>query len=159
MLYHFIDAPDPIRTGDLRLRRMVHRAGWCTSNRRQSRRWASPPRSNRNMLICFNLDLYRPNNLVQRFFNSIKQYRRATVRHDKLTSNYLAFDRLASIRLRLRVSAVAPPGIEPTRASFSVGDASRTNGGSWQAMKMQPAWAWRTRHRSCGSSAQFPRSE
>jgi hypothetical protein len=46
--------------------------------------------------------LYRARNLVERFFNKIKQCRRVATRYDKLAANYLAFIQLASIRLWLR---------------------------------------------------------
>jgi transposase len=46
---------------------------------------------------------YRARNLVERFFNKIKQCRRIATRYDKLAANYLAFIQLASIRLWLRV--------------------------------------------------------
>jgi transposase len=65
--------------------------------------WANiPPRSNRRELICFSPYLYRARNLVERFFNKIKQCRRVATRYDKLAANYLAFIQLASIRLWLR---------------------------------------------------------
>jgi transposase len=47
--------------------------------------------------------LYRDRNLVERFFNKIKQCRRVATRYDKLAANYLAFVKLACIRLWLRV--------------------------------------------------------
>ena len=47
-------------------------------------------------------------NLVERFFNKIKQCRRVATRYDKLAANYLAFIQLASIRLRLRVNESTP---------------------------------------------------
>src|SRR5271156_4121974 len=56
------------------------------------------PRSNRNDPICFIRYLYRARNLVERFFNKIKQCRRVATRYDKLAANYLAFIQLASIR-------------------------------------------------------------
>jgi transposase len=40
--------------------------------------------------------------LVERFFNKIKQCRRIATRYDKLAANYLAFIKLASIRLWIR---------------------------------------------------------
>ena len=46
--------------------------------------------------------LYRSQNLVEQFFNRIKQCRRTATRYYKLTTNYLAFVKLASIRLWLR---------------------------------------------------------
>jgi transposase len=51
---------------------------------------------------------YRARNLVERFFNQIKQRRRIATRYDKLAANYLAFIQLASIRLWLRVNESAP---------------------------------------------------
>jgi transposase len=44
----------------------------------------------------------RARNLVERFFSKIKQCRRIATRYDKLAANYLAFIKLASIRLWLR---------------------------------------------------------
>jgi transposase len=53
--------------------------------------------------ICFSPYLYRDRNLVERFFNKIKQCRRVATRYDKLAANYLAFVKIACIRLWLRV--------------------------------------------------------
>ncbi len=70
--------------------------------------WANiPPKSNRNKPICFSPYLYRARNLVERFFNRIKQCRRVATRYDKLAANYLAFVQLASIRLWLRANESA----------------------------------------------------
>jgi transposase len=67
--------------------------------------WANiPPRCNRNEPICLSPHLYRARNLVERFFNKIKQCRRIATPYDKLAANYLAFVQLASIRLWLRVN-------------------------------------------------------
>ena len=52
--------------------------------------------------ICFSPYLYRARNLVERFFNKIKQCRRIATRYEKL-ANYLAFIKLASIQLWLRI--------------------------------------------------------
>jgi transposase len=46
--------------------------------------------------------------LVERFFNKIKQCWRVATRYDKLAANYLAFIQLASIRLWLRVNESTP---------------------------------------------------
>jgi transposase len=71
--------------------------------------WASIPlRRNRTGPICFSRHLYRTRNLVERFFNRIKQCRRVATRYDKLTANYLAFIQLASIKLCLRVNESTP---------------------------------------------------
>jgi len=46
---------------------------------------------------------YRERNRVERFFNRIKHCRRVATRYDKLAANYLAFIKLACIRLWLRL--------------------------------------------------------
>ncbi|WP_352643971.1 transposase [Mesorhizobium sp. M0220] len=46
--------------------------------------------------------LYRARNLVERFFNKAKQFRRITTRYDKLAENYLAALKLVSTRIWLR---------------------------------------------------------
>jgi transposase len=42
------------------------------------------------------------------FFNKIKQCRRVATRYDKLAANYLAFVKLASIRIWLRANESSP---------------------------------------------------
>jgi transposase len=44
----------------------------------------------------------------RRFFNRIKQCQRVATRYDKLAANYLAFVKLASIRIRLRAHESTP---------------------------------------------------
>ena len=79
-------------------------ADWIRAFTTERGAWANvPPRSNRREPICFSPYLYRARNLVERFFNKIKQCRRVATRYDKLAANYLAFVQLASIRLWLRV--------------------------------------------------------
>lgn len=73
------------------------------------RAWANiPPKRNRKEAICFSPYLYRARNLVERFFNKIKQCRRIATRYDKLAANYLAFIKLASIRIWLRAYESTP---------------------------------------------------
>src|SRR3954464_14774854 len=76
-----------------------------------------PPRCNRNDPVCFSPHLYRARNLVERFFNKIKQCRRGATRYDQLAANYLAFIQLASIRLWLRI--MSPHPSRRAIASFS----------------------------------------
>ena len=45
-----------------------------------------PPRRNRSEPVCFIPYLYRSRNLVERFFNKIKQCRRIATRYDKLAA-------------------------------------------------------------------------
>ncbi|ESY97721.1 transposase IS298 [Mesorhizobium sp. LNHC209A00] len=65
--------------------------------------WANiPPKANRKDPICFSPFLYKARNLVERFFNKAKQFRRIATRYDKLAENYLAALKLVSIRIWLR---------------------------------------------------------
>ena len=45
---------------------------------------------------------------MERFFNRIKQCRRVAIRYDKLAANYLAFIKLAAIRIWLRAYGSTP---------------------------------------------------
>lgn len=65
--------------------------------------WANiPPKTNRKDPICFSPFLYKARNLVERFFNKAKQFRRIATRYDKLAENYLAALKLVAIRIWLR---------------------------------------------------------
>jgi transposase len=84
-------------------------ADWIRALVREQGAWANiPPKRNRKESICFSPHLYRARNLVERFFNQIKQCRRVATRYDKLAANYLAFIKLASIRVRLRIYESTP---------------------------------------------------
>jgi transposase len=93
-----------LRLGSMLLADRGYDADWIRAFATQRGAWANvPPRSNRR-----EPHLYRARNLVERFFNKIKQSRRIATRYDKLAANYLAFIQLASIRLWLRVNESTP---------------------------------------------------
>lgn len=46
--------------------------------------------------------LYKQSNLIERFFNKIKHFRRIATRYEKRASNDLAMIKLAAIRIWLR---------------------------------------------------------
>src|SRR5438874_6934081 len=84
-------------------------ADWIRELARQQGAWANiPPKRNRKDPICFSPYLCRARNLVERFFNRIKQCRRVATRYDKLAANYLACIKLASIRIWLRANESTP---------------------------------------------------
>jgi transposase len=65
--------------------------------------WANiPPKRNRVNPIVFSPHLYRQRNLIERFFNKIKHYRRIATRYDKLGDTFLAALKLVAIRVWLR---------------------------------------------------------
>lgn len=61
-----------------------------------------PNRKGKNWNACFSPALYKERNLVERFFNKLKYFRRIATRYDKLGSSFLAMIKLASIRIWLR---------------------------------------------------------
>ena len=85
-----------------------HDADWIRALVGQHGAWVNiPPRRNRKDAFCFGPYLYGRRNVVERFFNKIKQCRRVATRYDKLAANYLAFVQLAQIRLWLRTNESA----------------------------------------------------
>jgi transposase len=64
--------------------------------------WANiPPRVIRKGSFSFSTWVYRQRNLVERFFNRIKQFRGLATRYDRRPDNYLAGLHLAAIRMWL----------------------------------------------------------
>ena len=61
-----------------------------------------PTQGGRNTPRSVNRQLYRERNLVERFFNKLKHFRRIATRYDKLARNFLAAIALAACRLRIR---------------------------------------------------------
>jgi len=61
-----------------------------------------PSQSNVRVRRVVDLAIYRQRNLVERFFNKLKHFRRIATRFDKLARNYLATVLLASTRLWTR---------------------------------------------------------
>ena len=62
--------------------------------------WANiPARVIRKGTFSFSPRVYRQRNLVERFFNRIKQFRGLATRYDRRPENYLAALKLAAIRI------------------------------------------------------------
>ena len=61
-----------------------------------------PSQSNVKVRRVVDRDIYRQRNLVERFFNKLKHFRRIATRFDKLARNYLAAVLLAATRLWAR---------------------------------------------------------
>ena len=60
-----------------------------------------PARSIRKGSFSFSTWVYRQRNLVERFFNRIKQFRGLATRYDRRADNSLAALKLAAIRIWL----------------------------------------------------------
>jgi transposase len=78
-------SPSRLSTGSMLLADRGYDADWIRVFAAEQGAWANiPPRCNRNKPICFSPHLYRARNLIERFFNKIKQCRRIATRYDKL---------------------------------------------------------------------------
>lgn len=63
--------------------------------------WANiPPKANREGVFAFSGWVYRQRNLVERFFNRIKQFRGIATRYDKDPENFLAAVKLIAATIR-----------------------------------------------------------
>ncbi len=54
-----------------------------------------PPRKNRSQQRSYDHDLYKARNLVERFFNRLKQFRCIATRYEKLARNFSSMIHLA----------------------------------------------------------------
>ena len=61
-----------------------------------------PPRSSRNHPRDYDAEVYKERNIVERFINKIKWFRRIFARFEKLASRYLAFLHLVGTLIWLR---------------------------------------------------------
>lgn len=61
-----------------------------------------PPRRNRAIQRSYDAELYKERNIIERFFNKLKQFRRVATRYDKLLVNFMGFVKLAAIAIWLK---------------------------------------------------------
>jgi putative transposase len=61
-----------------------------------------PPKRNRTLQRPYDADLYKEPNIIERFFNKLKQFRRVATRYDKLLANFMGFVKLAAIAIWLK---------------------------------------------------------
>jgi len=67
---------------------------------RERKSWVNIPANiNRKKTFSFSRWVYRQRNLIERFFNRIKQMRGLAIRYDRRPDNYLAALKLAAIRI------------------------------------------------------------
>jgi transposase len=92
-----------IRKGQMVLGDKAYDANWLRDSiAEQGGRANIPPKTLRKSPICFSPWLYKQRNLIERFFNKLKYFRRIATRYDKLGSAFAAMVQLACIRIRLR---------------------------------------------------------
>lgn len=61
-----------------------------------------PPRRHRKHQHAYDKALYKERNVIERFFNKLKQFRRVATRYDKLLNNFMGFVKIAAIAILLR---------------------------------------------------------
>ena len=61
-----------------------------------------PPKRNRTLKRPYDAELYKERNIIERFFNKLKQFRRVATRYDKLLANFMGFVKLAAIAIWLK---------------------------------------------------------
>ncbi len=115
-------------------------ADWIRAFASDQGAWANiPPKRNRKEAICFSPYLYRARNLVERFFNKIKQCRRIATRYDKLAANYLAFIKLASIRIWLHAYEFRALSLSAERSDVCSLLLRRCRGAERRPLRHEPA--------------------
>jgi transposase len=94
---------EDMEKGQMLLADKAYDADWIRKMLTERGAWANiPPRSNRKNPISFSPCLYKRRNVIERFFNKLKYFRRIATRYDKRGASFLAMVKLAAIRLRLR---------------------------------------------------------
>jgi putative transposase len=58
--------------------------------------------TNRKVQRSYDIDLYKERNIIERFFNKLKQFRQVATRYDKLLANFMGFVKLAAIAIWLK---------------------------------------------------------
>ena len=61
-----------------------------------------PPKPNRTIERAYDAELSKERNIIERFFNKLKQFRRVATRYDKLLANLMGFVKLAAIAIWLK---------------------------------------------------------
>jgi putative transposase len=60
-----------------------------------------PPRRHRKHQHAYDKALYKERNVIERFFNKLKQFRRVATRYDKLLNNFMGFVKIAAIAIAI----------------------------------------------------------
>lgn len=95
------DAPtDELGQGDILLADKGYDTNAIRTKAAERKAWANiPPKINRKGSFVLSRWVYRQRNLVERFFNRIKQFRGIATRYDKSPENDLAAVKLVAARI------------------------------------------------------------
>ncbi|MEE9987487.1 MAG: IS5 family transposase [Agrobacterium pusense] len=91
---------DDLGEGDILLADKGYDTNAIRAKAAERKAWANiPPKATRKGSFSFSRWVYRQRNLVERFFNKIKQFRGIATRYDKRPENYLAAIKLVAARI------------------------------------------------------------
>jgi transposase len=94
---------DGLGEGDILLADKGYDSDAIRTKAAERKAWANiPPKTNRKAPFIFSRWVYRQRNLVERFFNRIKQFRGIATRYDKHPENYLAAVKLVAATIWCR---------------------------------------------------------
>ena len=97
------DMLDTVGAGDILLADRAYDSDALRTEMAARGAWANiKPMPGRKRKPAFSAFLYRYRNLVERFFNKLKQFRAIATRYDKRDENFLASVQLASMRIWMR---------------------------------------------------------
>jgi putative transposase len=71
-------------------------------HREERCRGRNSAKRNRKVHRNYDVERYKERNIIERFFNKLKQFRRVATRYDKLLANFMGFVKLAAIAIWLR---------------------------------------------------------
>jgi transposase len=92
-----------IRAGTILLADRAYDTNALRDFAKEKRAWANiPAKQNRKESFPFSSWVYRQRNLVERFFNKLKQFRGIATRYDKDPQNFLAAVKLLATRIWIR---------------------------------------------------------
>jgi len=63
-----------------------------------------PCKGNRKVQRCTNWSVYKNRNVIERYINKLKQFRRVATRYDKTDSNYMSFVYVAASFINFKVT-------------------------------------------------------
>ncbi len=91
---------DKLGEGDILLADKGYDSNAIRAKAAERKAWANiPPKTNRKGSLAFSPWVYRQRNLVEHFFNRIKEFRGIATRYDKRPENFLAAVKLIAARI------------------------------------------------------------
>jgi putative transposase len=94
------DLIDDLRRGRHHRRQRLRRGPPLREDSANPRRGRHPAQAQSQLQAPYGAELDKERNIIERFFNTLKQLRRVATRYDKLLANFMGFVKLAAIWLK-----------------------------------------------------------